>query len=100
MKKSSILVNVGRGAVIDEDALYEALSSNQIHGAGLDVFIDEPEYGSSVPETVQRFVELDNVFATPHLAGSSRESSEVLGRMIYENLEGAQNGAPMNIYTE
>ena len=99
MKKTAYIVNVGRGAVVDEDALYDALKHKRIHGAGLDVFAEEPEYGNEVPQTIKRFIELDNVTVTPHLAGSSVESSETLGRMLYENILSVLSGSPANIYT-
>ncbi len=98
MKSTAILVNVARGAIVDEEALYKALSNNKIHGAGLDVFVEEPEYGSSLPQSVKRFVDLDNTIVTPHLAGSSVESSVMLGQMIYDNLVSCTNGNPINIY--
>jgi phosphoglycerate dehydrogenase-like enzyme len=99
MKSTAVVVNVGRGAVIDEDALYRALKDKKIHGAGIDVFNDEPEYGESLPESIARFIALDNVYATPHLAGSSLESSHTLGLMIYENLKSVSSGSPINVYS-
>lgn len=98
MKTSAIFVNVGRGAVVDEDALYDALKNMKIFGAALDVFVEEPEYGEPVPKSIKRFIELDNVYVTPHLAGSSKESSDVLGQMIFDNLVSATNNKPTNIY--
>lgn len=71
MKKSSILVNVGRGAVIDESALYEALAERRIFGAGLDVWYvyppDEKARHATLPAN-RPFWDLDNVVMTPHSA--------------------------------
>jgi phosphoglycerate dehydrogenase-like enzyme len=62
MKPTAYLINTARGGLVDEDALYQALSSGQIAGAGLDVRVVEPSTGG-------RFAELDNVVLTPHAAG-------------------------------
>jgi len=66
MKEGSLLINTSRGQVIEEDALYEALKSGHLAGAGLDVFSQEPYKG--------RLCELDNVVLTPHVATLTRES--------------------------
>lgn len=67
MKETTILVNTSRGAVIDEDALYDALKNKRIAGAALDVFTKEPIW----QDPDNRFIHLDNVTLTPHLAGPS-----------------------------
>ena len=64
-----IVVNIGRGSIIDQEALIEALASGKLWGAGLDVLDGEP----AVPP---RLLELDNVVITPHRAGSTHETSE------------------------
>jgi lactate dehydrogenase-like 2-hydroxyacid dehydrogenase len=69
MRRTAILVNTARGALVDEDALARALGEGFIAGAGLDVFVDEP----SVPEALRR---LDNVVLAPHIGsagGATRE---------------------------
>jgi D-3-phosphoglycerate dehydrogenase len=68
MKSSAWLVNVGRGPVIDEAALIEALRAKRIAGAMLDVY----EHYRIAPG--HPLFDLDNVILTPHLAGSTRES--------------------------
>jgi len=70
MKKYAILINTARASIIDEDALYEALKSQEIAGAGLDVFSMEPV------DCDNRFLELDNVTVMPHMGGNTRETIE------------------------
>ena len=69
MKQTAFLVNTSRGEVIDEPALVHALDSNQIKGAALDVFWEEP-----LPEN-HPLMFLDNVILSPHCAGSTWESN-------------------------
>src|SRR5262245_3169843 len=68
MKPSAYLINCARGAIVDERALVEALTSRRIAGAGLDVFEIEP-----IPKG-HPFLSLDNVMVTPHAAGRTEES--------------------------
>jgi phosphoglycerate dehydrogenase-like enzyme len=70
MKKGAVLVNVARGQVVDEPALYVALASGHLRAAGLDVFVEEPT-GSDNP-----LLRLENVMATPHIAGRSVEMEQ------------------------
>ncbi len=67
MQPHAYLINIARGELIDEDALYEALVSHRIAGAGLDVFAVEPLYAS-------RFFDLPNVVLTPHQAGLAQSA--------------------------
>ncbi len=66
MKRSAFFINTSRGRLVDEDALYAALASGSIAGAGLDVHAREPRAGND------RFCRLPNVVLTPHIAGGSR----------------------------
>lgn len=75
MQSSAFLINTARGSLIDEDALYWALSNNIIAGAGLDVVQSEP----CCPG--HRLLELPNVVLTPHIAGGSRENHEKAGEI-------------------
>jgi len=68
LKKGAILINISRGGVVDEQALYESLSDNYLKGAAIDVFVEEPYTGP--------FCELDNVILTPHI-GSYAEEGKV-----------------------
>ncbi len=98
MRETAIVVNVGRGGVVNESALYDALKEGRISGAGLDVFEHEPEQVEDDMTMVQRFASLPNVVCTPHLAGTTEEAREVLGGMIYESLESCEDGSPVNVY--
>jgi glyoxylate reductase len=80
MKPSSILINTARGAVVDPDGLYQALSSGQIAGAALDVTEPEPIAMDSPLLT------LDNVIIAPHLGSASRQTREKMANMAIENL--------------
>jgi len=80
MKPSALLINACRGPVVDEKALYRALTSGQIFAAGLDVLEKEP-----TPEDNPLFG-LDNVVITPHMAGSSEETNERASAFAYANI--------------
>jgi D-3-phosphoglycerate dehydrogenase len=69
MKPGSVLINTARGNLVDENALYDALISNKLMGAGLDVTDKEP------PDPENPLFELDNVVATPHTAALTEEGN-------------------------
>jgi D-3-phosphoglycerate dehydrogenase len=73
MKSTAKILNVGRGGVIDEPALLEALEQNKIAGAGIDVFTSEPPVADSAASKV---IAHPNVVATPHLGASTKEAQE------------------------
>ncbi|MEA5076995.1 MAG: phosphoglycerate dehydrogenase [Anaerolineaceae bacterium] len=79
MKPTSYLINTARGGLIDEQALFEALSNGKISGAGLDVFVEEPLKNS-------RLIELKNVVLTAHTGTHTKESIERMGMMAVENV--------------
>ena len=85
MKPSAFIVNVARGGLIDEDALYRALSTHAIAGAGLDVFVSEPPTGSPL-------LALDNVVVTPHLGASTNEAQEKAGVSVARSVRLALSG--------
>ncbi|MDQ0474590.1 hydroxyacid dehydrogenase [Labrys wisconsinensis] len=80
MKPSALLINTGRGALVDEAALAEALRERRIGGAGLDVFVQEPLPAHSP------LAGLDTVVLSPHLAGSSRQALERTARLAAEQV--------------
>lgn len=89
MKKGAILINIGRGKLIDENALIKALKEHWIAGAGLDVFETEP-----LPVDSELW-NLENVIITPHTAGSTPHYSERVCQLFMENLKRFREGSPL-----
>jgi D-3-phosphoglycerate dehydrogenase / 2-oxoglutarate reductase len=85
MKPTAFIVNVARGGLIDEEALYRALSTHVIAGAGLDVFVSEPPSDSPL-------LALDNVVVTPHLGASTDEAQEKAGVSVAKSVRLALAG--------
>ncbi|QWT25091.1 phosphoglycerate dehydrogenase [Subtercola sp. PAMC28395] len=85
MKPTAFIVNVARGGLIDEDALYRALTSGVIAGAGLDVFVSEP------PKD-EKLLSLENVVVTPHLGASTDEAQEKAGVSVARSVRLALSG--------
>lgn len=77
MQPSARVVNTARGGIVDEDALYTALSEGWIAGAALDVF-------STEPMTDSKLFTLDNIVVTPHLGASTAEAQDKAGTMVAE----------------
>lgn len=86
MKPEAVLVNTARGAIVDPEALYEALKSGQIAFAALDVTEPEPLPMDSP------LLELDNLIITPHIASASRKTRERMACMAAENLMAGLRG--------
>ncbi|RJR16288.1 hypothetical protein C4579_00425 [Candidatus Microgenomates bacterium] len=91
MKPGIILVNTGRGAIIDEKALVENLKSGKVFAAGLDVLSIEPM------QNTDPLFSLPNVIITPHIAWNSQESEAMLSKMVVENVQAFVAGRPANI---
>jgi len=92
MKKGALFINTSRAGAVDEDALFEALNSNRLSGAALDVFSQEP-----IPKS-SRLLTLDNIILTPHAAGVSLDIPARTCAMIADELLLFFNGQrPQNI---
>jgi len=87
MKPTAILVNLARGGVVDEDALYDALAGKRIFGAALDVFEKEPPAG-------HRLFTLPNFVGTPHIGAGTIDSREQTAVMVVEQLVDYLSGRP------
>ena len=79
MKKSSYLINVSRGTVIDEKSLINSLKNNKIKGAALDVFYNEPKIN-------QIFKKLNNVIIHPHHGSGTVETRNAMAQLSCQNL--------------
>lgn len=79
MKKTAILINVGRGALVDEQALVKALQAGEIAGAGLDVFEHEPQVSAALKQ-------MDNVVLTPHIGSATRQARYNLAQEAAKNI--------------
>ena len=85
MKESALLVNTARGAVVDEAALVDALDTDEIAGAALDVFEDEPDVH---PDLFDR----DRVVLAPHLGSATTETRREMAHMCVESIQAFANG--------
>jgi D-3-phosphoglycerate dehydrogenase len=85
LKKGVYIVNVGRGALIDEDALYENIINGKIAGVGLDVMALEPH-----PQN-NKLIKLDSVLVTPHIGGSTYESQKTISLHVANGILKALN---------
>lgn len=89
MKPGVLLVNVGRGACVDEPALIRALESGRVAGAGLDVFVEEP-----LPEESPLW-SMPNVIVTPHSSGDEPGNHERASDIFLQNVERYRAGRPL-----
>jgi D-3-phosphoglycerate dehydrogenase len=80
MKNSSFLINCARGGIVNEKALYDALTSKKILGAGLDVYDDEPSTSSNP------LFNLDNIILSPHIAGVTQEATIRMSKQAVQNV--------------
>jgi D-3-phosphoglycerate dehydrogenase len=89
MKTTAYLINTARGGIVDEPALYDALVSGKLAGAGLDVFEQEP------PPAGHSLFELPNVIMAPHVAGVTREAVDRMSEQTARNILSALDGEPI-----
>jgi D-3-phosphoglycerate dehydrogenase len=95
MKDGAILINAARGTVIDIDALCDALSSEKLSGAAIDVFPIEPK--SNNEEFISPLRQFDNVILTPHVGGSTQEAQQNIGLEVAGKLiKYSDNGSTLS----
>ena len=80
MKDSSFLINCARGGIVNEKALYDALTSKKIRAAGMDVYDDEPSTSSNP------LFSLDNILLSPHIAGVTIEATIRMSKQAVQNV--------------
>ena len=98
MKPTAVLVNVSRAAIVNEDALYEALASRRIAAAALDVWYRYPTDAGPTPPARRPFHELTNVLMTPHVSGWTDGMLEARATLIAENIARvARSETPVNL---
>ena len=91
MKKSAFLINAGRGPLVDEDALADALNAGQIAGAGLDVLSNEP------PSPQNPLLRAKNCHITPHQAWATCAARQRLLNVVVDNIQAFLHGQPINV---
>jgi len=91
MKPSAFLINTGRGPLINEADLADALNSKRIAGAGVDVLSVEP------PAQDNPLLSAKNCYITPHIAWATFEARTRLMKIAAENLHAFQKGKPQNL---
>jgi D-3-phosphoglycerate dehydrogenase len=89
MKPTAYLINTARGGIVEEAALYDALKSGNLAGAGLDVFEQEP------PPLGHSLFDLPNVIIAPHVAGVTREAVDRMSEQTARNILSALDGEPI-----
>ncbi|KAL4714882.1 hypothetical protein ACJJTC_012554 [Scirpophaga incertulas] len=89
MKQNAILINVGRGDLVDQDALYDALKSRRIYAAGLDVTTPEP-----LPKD-HKLLTLPNIFILPHIGSATERTRSDMAVLAANNVVNALQGKPL-----
>ena len=91
MKKTAFVINTSRGPVIDSQALADALNSDQLAGAGLDVLDVEP------PPADHPLLTAKNCYVTPHISWATRSARARLMQTAVDNVAGFIQGQPLNV---
>ncbi len=94
MKKTAFLINAGRGPLVDEQALAQALNNEEIAGAGLDVLSSEP------PAKDNPLLKAKNCFITPHIAWATHSARQRLLKVVVDNVAAFLAGNPQNVVNE
>lgn len=97
MKKEAVLINVARGPVVNQDALYEALVNGTIAGAGLDVLTKEP---MAADNPLAKIKDSGKLIITPHMAWGSVEARQRVVDGVYKNIEAYLNGEKRNVVNQ
>jgi phosphoglycerate dehydrogenase-like enzyme len=95
MRPSALLVNVGRGPLVDQQALYTALRDGEIGGAAIDVWYDYPSSGNTGAPSALPFHELSNLLMTPHSSGLTRQTFDGRTADIAANINRLAAGEPL-----
>lgn len=96
MARRPILINCGRGGLVDEAALERALDADRIAGAGFDVLSSEPPKPDD-PNPLLRLAARPNVILTPHVGWCSATAMQAAADMLIDNIDAFAAGAPMNV---
>ena len=91
MKKGALLINTGRGPLVDEEAVAQALHTGQLGGYGADVMIQEP------PQKDNPLLTAPNAFITPHIAWATYEARQRLMQIAVNNVKVFMEGKPVNV---
>jgi glycerate dehydrogenase len=94
MKKTAFVINAGRGPLVDEEALAEALNNERIAGAGVDVLSTEP------PAKDNPLITAKNCFITPHIAWATRAARERLLKVVVDNVAAFIAGRLQNVVND
>ncbi|HDV0905778.1 TPA: D-2-hydroxyacid dehydrogenase [Vibrio fluvialis] len=93
MKPNALLINAGRGGLVDEVALVDALKRRQIAGAGVDVFTQEP---ADISNPLIANMDLPNLLLTPHVAWGSDSAIQKLANILIDNIQAFVEGRQQN----
>lgn len=95
-KNGAQFINISRGDLVDEKALFEALRTKEFSAAALDVYVNEPYF----PTDYADFRTLDNVVLTPHCGSNTQEASERMAEVVMKNIIAFQDGKEMILIPE